>query len=52
MLFGIIRNMKILLFGCVLKVERFNNAVHFGAEGSRQVGDMLAAWLQCNWDNL
>ena len=34
------------------KVERFNNAVHFGADGSRQVGDMLAAWLQCNWDNL
>ena len=35
-----------------IKIKRFDNAVHFGASGSRQVGDMLAAWLQCHWNEL
>ena len=36
--------------GASAKVKRFNNAVHFGAEGARQVGSAISAWLQCHWD--
>jgi len=34
------------------KVMRFNNAVHFGGEGARQVGSAISAWLQCRWEAL